>query len=599
MTIIKSIVKNRMRTLAVGYLFLSMNSPFRNLLNIGYDSSLAKANEDIEFHLEFVGFEVDERLDSTQEKYAEEGLQILYDGQAFRNGIPQSTFLLLKKLVSETSPAESFLQSGSLPSPPSRPPNPAGKTLALDESFVTRDGSLLATKNCFMCHAGANAGMVVAGMANTHLDQSHHYNNYKRLAQAEPLLKAISETRIFLGKDAENDRAELNNIFHQVDEFLIPTFQYARARGDNMGPFAVWTYVARMQDPATEGIALLERGETSIFTEKILAEKLPTVDPNPWWHRKYKSSSYRYAENSRFRSAHFALNFTNPHPEANDTHREHVERIDTVLKFADQTRSPEYPLPINAHLEERGAALYHGEQELSNGERLNCHSCHGSYQKQGEYGRVGHWLVDYRETGLKDVGTDSKYVEFLRRMKPLAQRTEEIRDYPGFAGEEQLIPIAEVPKTTGYVSPPLVGAWITAPYFHNGSVPTLEQVLDTRKRPRVWRRSLSPIEYDFSKVGLQYDTLNLRFSDYERSWSTIGQQESEKGRQYRAIYHTEGFGRDNRGHDFGDVMNDEERKAVIEFIKSLSGPNMTPADEEMKKYTHSDIRNRYKHMTSD
>ena len=76
-----------------------------------------------------------------------------------------------------------------------------------------------------------------------------HYKNYQKLSMAEPILKAMSEVKIFLGYDAANDRAELENMFHQVDEFLIPTFQYARTRGDNMGPFAVWTYVARMQNP--------------------------------------------------------------------------------------------------------------------------------------------------------------------------------------------------------------------------------------------------------------------------------------------------------------------------------------------------------------
>ena len=581
MNSINRTIKERIPTLVIGFVLIATNTLLGcTLKKESRSPDSVQAQKETELKLNFIGFEVDETLTKKQAEQAKRGLQILYDGKAFRNGIPQSVFKLLSKLTPPKNQLDAFRHYGSLPSPPTRPDNPSGKAIPLEESFVERDGSLLATINCFMCHAGANAGMAVAGMANTHLDQFYHYSNYKKIATGEQLLKAISEARILMGKDAENDRAELQNMFHQLDEFLIPTFQYASARGDNMGPFAVWTYVARMEDPSNQGITLLPRGESSMFTELIREERLPTVDPNPWWHRKYKSSSYRYGENSEFRSAHFALNFTNPHPQANETHREHVEQIDTVLKFADQTRSPEYPLAIDGQLEKRGEALYHGEEPLSNGKFLKCHNCHGTYQKIENYGTVGNWMVDYREPGIKNVGTDSKYVEFLRRMEPLAKRTEELRNYIGFSEEEKIIPIAEVPPRNGYVPPPLVGAWITAPYFHNGSVPTLEQVLNTRIRPKVWRRSLSPIEYDYIGVGLRYKELDLTLEAYEKDLQTVGKTTGIEGVQYRAIYHTEAFGRNNNGHNFGDAMNTEERAAVIEFIKSLSGPNMVPNDAQ-------------------
>jgi hypothetical protein len=35
----------------------------------------------------------------------------------------------------------------------------------------------------------------------------------------------------------------------------------------------------------------------------------------------------------------------------------------------------------------------------------------------------------------------------------------------------------------GYIAPPLDGIWITAPYLHNGSVPALEAVLNSKLRP--------------------------------------------------------------------------------------------------------------------
>ena len=38
--------------------------------------------------------------------------------------------------------------------------------------------------------------------------------------------------------------------------------------------------------------------------------------------------------------------------------------------------------------------------------------------------------------------------------------------------------------------PPLDGVWATAPYLHNGSVPTLEAVLKSSDRPALWQRKL-------------------------------------------------------------------------------------------------------------
>jgi hypothetical protein len=49
---------------------------------------------------------------------------------------------------------------------------------------------------------------------------------------------------------------------------------------------------------------------------------------------------------------------------------------------------------------------------------------------------------------------------------------------------------------------------------------------------------------------------------------------SQPAVDYSAIYDTTQFGHGNMGHTFGDSLSDEERIAVIEFLKSLSGPDM-------------------------
>src|SRR5581483_12190752 len=55
-----------------------------------------------------------------------------------------------------------------------------------------------------------------------------------------------------------------------------------------------------------------------------------------------------------------------------------------------------------------------------------------------------------------------------------------------------------IAETDGYQAPPLDGIWATAPYFHNGSVPTLYHVLDSKSRPTLFTRSYGtgPDDYD-------------------------------------------------------------------------------------------------------
>ena len=57
-------------------------------------------------------------------------------------------------------------------------------------------------------------------------------------------------------------------------------------------------------------------------------------------------------------------------------------------------------------------------------------------------------------------------------------------------------------------SPSLDGVWATAPYLHNGSVPTLKTLL-TAPRPQFWRRGFSWSDYDSENVGWTF-TLGIR-----------------------------------------------------------------------------------------
>src|SRR5690606_32251456 len=84
----------------------------------------------------------------------------------------------------------------------------------------------------------------------------------------------------------------------------------------------------------------------------------------------------------------------------------------------------------------------------------------------------------------------------------------------------------------GYVAPPLDGIWATAPYFHNGSVPSIELVLDSSERPTYWRR-------------VDYDSRNYDWATLGWPWEPTGSQADAPLGQGKYIYDTTLMSHDN------------------------------------------------------
>jgi len=63
--------------------------------------------------------------------------------------------------------------------------------------------------------------------------------------------------------------------------------------------------------------------------------------------------------------------------------------------------------------------------------------------------------------------------------------------------------------------------------------------------------------YDTEKVGLKITTFDELPPDARR------------GAIRRRYFDTREFGKSSAGHDFVDVLNDDEKRAVIEFLKTL------------------------------
>lgn len=112
-----------------------------------------------------------------------------------------------------------------------------------------------------------------------------------------------------------------------------------------------------------------------------------------------------------------------------------------------------------------------------------------------------------------------------------------------------------------YKAGPLAGVWATGPFLHNGSVPTIYDLLSPEEeRPAV-----------FYVGSRRLDTEKLGFvSSYD------SMPEAERARVSR--FDTALPGNSNRGHAFptGAKLPPEDRYAIIEYLKVLEGPDVRP-----------------------
>ena len=80
-------------------------------------------------------------------------------------------------------------------------------------------------------------------------------------------------------------------------------------------------------------------------------------------------------------------------------------------------------------------------------------------------------------------------------------------------------------------------------------MPTLEALLNSKLRPQFWSRDFDHPQYDYENPGWRYKV-------EEKALNT-------------STYNTKLPGYGNYGHYFGDDLTNEERKAVIEYLKTL------------------------------
>ena len=178
--------------------------------------------------------------------------------------------------------------------------------------------------------------------------------------------------------------------------------------------------------------------------------------------------------------------------------------------------------PIAADLAARGAILF----------KANCAVCHAS-----DGIRLG------RVEPIANLATDSERLEDF---------TNELAISINQLGTDEW-KLRKFKPQKGYVNNLLDGIWLRGPYLHNGSVPTLRDLLDKpESRPKIFCRGSDVI--DWQNVG--FATKVVEFDDRALCDDLF-------------LYDTTVKGNSNAGHTFGTKLDVDDKRALLEFMKTL------------------------------
>jgi hypothetical protein len=528
---------------------------------------------------EFLGFD-----EASLSPEAREGLREVFDDRSeFSSGMPLSLVEAMAEAEAKqdlgydpTSVEGKFYGSGALPSPPSRG---VDESIALGQTTFERDGAVFSSGNCFSCHAGIVDGKVVAGLGNNSVMQRPPRPEGTKSPNMMALVSALKT-------DAEREAVRKMMSRTQGGRGPSLVLPETTSRGDNFGPFAVWAKGTQLTDPKNLGLVT---GDGPAELAALIEENMvPPVDPMAWWLMKYKVRDYWYGDGAPDDGAHFSFNFTGTGTVANEQHAAHVESTSKVLAFARETQSPLYPGTLDADLVQKGADLFHGRAEPADMTAFEtCAECHGTYTRKTAFSdltKPGHWDVVYTGSEeLKSVRTDRTYNQIVQKFRPIGEHISQLVDYHVARETIELGTLYDALEGKGYLPPPLDGVWATAPYFHNGSVPSIAAVLNSEERPEIWAREPSPRAYDLERLGLEYTKLSRDEYEARIEASSTAAYKTKESLAQMFIYDTEGFGRAKKGHTFGDSLTTDERAAIMEFLKSLSGPDMTGGPNPIKQ----------------
>ncbi|HEY8209674.1 MAG TPA: cytochrome c [Myxococcaceae bacterium] len=210
-----------------------------------------------------------------------------------------------------------------------------------------------------------------------------------------------------------------------------------------------------------------------------------------------------------------------------------VEKIREVFRSTARVPQPFFPGPVDAAKADRGERLFADK----------CQGCHGTYDRSTKPAK----LVEFPNhlSSQSTMGTDqSRWAAAAGEVLDAFARS----DFGGYV---------EAKTSGGYVAPILTSTWASAPYLHNGSVPTLWHFFHPESRPA--RFLVGGHRLDYARMGIALDAQDpTRYpAGYEPTSRPV-------------VYDTAQAGHDARGHEKQlQGLSEEDKDALTEYLKLL------------------------------
>jgi hypothetical protein len=196
-----------------------------------------------------------------------------------------------------------------------------------------------------------------------------------------------------------------------------------------------------------------------------------------WWLLKKKKTMY-HTGNVDTRAVRSMMTFMLSPLYTGEYIKKHEPLFADIKAYLLTLEPPKYPFPIDAGLAAQGEAVF----------TKTCARCHGTYGPN--------WTYPNKVVSLDVIGTDPTLATKYDPKALLRYQQSWLAQEKGPDGK------LYTHYSDGYQAPPLDGIWATAPYFHNGSAPTVYHVLNSKARPKIFTRSYHTDKEDLDPVKL-------------------------------------------------------------------------------------------------
>jgi len=412
-----------------------------------------------------------------------------------------------------------------------------------------------------------------------------HVASYRRTPNENPVFVPSGPNHTFnleaffrfLVDCARDERFNADAIMHEIDlasdlsmiDRMLYRFIYIPLTRDRLlarGPRFQWIYfhgLPKWPDWGRGRDDAMNLTKYFLTTSLVVDDTLgPTDMPSIWNVGKYKAM-----EELTGRKYSTRMNFAGDSWDANsviiDSHlgllgsapgsnKVFLEEKDWLYKYLASYQAPKFrdvfPNVLDETKVEAGKAVF----------AANCVSCHWS-DRTGLPPPPRDQIRTGTVVPVGEVGTDVERIKSWNR--DAAIRANEM--VKSFGIERRGLVEAD---PTGYVAAFLDGIWLRAPYLHNGSVPTLRDLLTpAAQRTQSFYRGYNV--YDTANGGFvstreQVDRLapgwNMKPDD-------LWQEVLAVATPYDVRWRSNG----NMGHEYGVNLPQAEKDALIEYLKSL------------------------------